>query len=68
MSHLPHTPARTSLHSRVISAAFFVFVRKEVLFVVTEWSSFFFVFSFLFKSNRQVLQTNFKTIWMKQVL
>lgn len=42
MSHLPHTPARTSLHSRVIAAAFFVFVRKEVLFVVTEWSSFFF--------------------------
>lgn len=66
MSHLPHTPARTSLHSRVIAAAFFVFVRKEVLLVVTEWSSL--VFSFLFKSNRQVLQTNFKKIWMKLVL
>lgn len=66
MSHLPHTPARTSLHSRVIAAAFFVFVRKEVLLVVTEWSSL--VFSFLFKSNRQVLQTNFKKIWRKLVL
>lgn len=66
MSHLPHTPARTSLHSRVIAAAFFVFVRREVLLVVTEWSSL--VFSFLFKSNRQVLQTNFKKIWRKLVL
>lgn len=66
MSHLPHTPARTSLHSRVIAAAFFVFVRKEVLLVVTEWSSL--VFSFLFKSNRQVLQTNFKKIWRELVL
>ena len=44
MSHLPHKPARTHLHSRVIAAAVFVFVRKEVLSVVTdlEWSRFFF--------------------------
>lgn len=61
MSHLPQAPARTSLHSRVIAAAFFVFM-------ICRMVKFFFVFSFLFKSNRQVLQTNFKKIWMKLVL
>ena len=68
MSHLPHTPARTPLHSRVIAAAFFCFREKRSIVCSNRIVKFLFVFSFLFKLNRQVLQTNIKKIWMKLVL